>query len=120
MTHTKPTKEAQRLPNGKYGNKKKQSIIIHGGAMRLVVVPTCSNCGADLKKVKMPNIDLRFRCPECNQSIENTRENRCRVCNMLCSDSETYNGHKWGGCPHAGQQYPNGARFRPHNPKVPA
>jgi len=54
----------------------------------------------------------RFKCLNCGQSIENTRENRCKVCHTMCADSETYNSHKWGSCPYAGSAYPVGGMMR--------
>lgn len=88
--------------------KEKQSIIIHSGQARIVVVNACSNCGYKLKinKVEIASILTRFKCPQCGQSIENSNENRCKVCHTMCSDSETYNTHKFEGCSYAGTLYP--------------
>ena len=88
------------------------STIIHGGVSRRVVVKVCPVCGKDLKGIECQNILTRFKCPECNVSIENTNENRCKTCYTMCSDSETYNAHKWGGCSYAGTNYPLGVEMR--------
>lgn len=106
---------------GAASHKAKESIIVHGGVSRVVVVKACSRCGYRLQenKVECQTILTRFQCPQCGQSIVNSNENRCRVCFMLCSNSETYAAHKWGGCPNAGLLYPfNGASVnRDQNPK---
>ena len=95
--------------------KPRQSIVIHGGVSRQVVVKACPNCGQDLKGVECPTIYTRFNCPECGISIENSNENRCRVCFSRCADSETYNAHKHGGCPYAKTLYPGSLLFRGEN-----
>jgi hypothetical protein len=89
-----------------------ESIIIHSGVTRHVVVKFCPNCGKDLKGVQCSTILTRVKCPACKVSIENSNENRCKVCFSKCSDSETYNAHVRGGCPYAGELYPAGLMFR--------
>ena len=97
-----------RKPSGAGSHKIKESIIIHGGVTRIVVVKACSNCGYKLQanKVECQSILTRFKCPQCGNSIENTNQNRCPVCYSMCADSETHNAHKWGGCPLVGLLYP--------------
>jgi predicted RNA-binding Zn-ribbon protein involved in translation (DUF1610 family) len=99
----------------------RDEMIIKYGVTKRVIVPKCPNCGYDLQmgKVEIQTIYTRFKCPECGVSIANTKENRCRVCFLLCSDSETYNAHKWGGCPNAGTLYPFKGMLvmRDENPK---
>jgi hypothetical protein len=95
--------------------KPRQSIVIHGGVSHQVVVKTCPHCGQNLKGIECQTIYTRFQCPECGISIENTNENRCRVCFSLCADSETYNSHKHGGCPYAKTLYPGSLLFRGEN-----
>ena len=96
----------------RWAGRKTKSIIIHGGQSRPVVVKTCSNCGHDVSKQNISTILTRFKCLNCGQSIENTRENRCKVCHTMCADSETYNSHKWAGCPYSGSAYPVGGEMR--------
>jgi predicted RNA-binding Zn-ribbon protein involved in translation (DUF1610 family) len=101
--------------------RRNESLLIHGGVSRVVIVKGCSNCGYRLqeKTVECQTILTRFKCPQCGQSIVNSNENRCKVCFMLCSDSETYNAHKWGGCQNAGTLYPfkGMLAMRDENPK---
>jgi len=93
---------------------KKETIIVLSGVYRPVVIPSCPNCGMDFKvsKVQIQSNQMRFKCPECGISIENTTTNRCSVCQTRCSDSETYNAHRWGGCAYAGVKYPGRERMR--------
>jgi predicted Zn-ribbon and HTH transcriptional regulator len=101
--------------------RRNESLLIHCGVSRVVIVKACSHCGYRLQenKVECQTILTRFRCPQCGQSIVNSNENRCRVCFTLCADSETYNAHKWGGCPNAGTLYPFKGMlvYRDENPK---
>lgn len=98
--------------------KSHESIIIHGGASRIVVVKACSNCGYQLSanRVECLTILTRFKCPSCGQSIENSNTNRCKVCYTLCADSDAYVGHIRAGCPFAGTAYPHGKLLRDENP----
>lgn len=82
--------------------KPRESIVIHGGQSRQVVVRACPECGTSLKGVSCPSISLRFKCPHCHVSIANTNQNRCDVCLVMCSDTEAYNAHVRDGCENAG------------------
>jgi hypothetical protein len=111
--NARTNRENSRGSDGKFApgagsHRGKLSIVIHSGVSKVVIVKGCSNCGHKLQahKVECQTILTRFKCPVCGQSIENTNQNRCTVCHMLCADSETYNSHKWGGCPNAGLLYP--------------
>ena len=114
-------KNTYKHPPGAGSHKAKRGIVIHGGVSRVVIVKGCSNCGYKLQanKVECQTIFTRFECPQCGQSIENTNQNRCPVCHMMCSDSETYNAHKYGGCGFAGLLYPwkGVLAYRDENPK---
>ena len=113
----KNARNARTQPEAKKRWSKK-SIIIHGGQSRPVVVKVCSNCGHDVSKQNISTILTRFKCEKCGQSIENTRENRCKICHTMCADSETYNSHKWDRCPYAGSAYPVGGMMRDKNPVI--
>jgi len=131
--NARTNREASRGENGKLspgaGSHKSmrgipkvlESIIIHSGVSRVVIVKGCSNCGAKLmaNKVTCQTIYTRFKCPQCGQSIENTNVNRCPVCHSMCADSETLNGYVRYGCPYAGRLYPwkGGLVYRDDNPK---
>ena len=108
----------------KHARNQRTSVVIHGGQSKVVIVHSCSNCGYKLQtnKVECATILTRFKCPECGQSIENTNENRCKVCDTMCCNSDAYNAHKWGGCPYAGTLYPytKKLRYRDENLKVTA
>ena len=96
-----------------------ENIIIKSGVFREVVVSFCPWCGLVFdKNVQIQSTKTRFKCPGCHISIENIMQNRCRVCGTLCSDSETYNAHKYGGCPYAKTQYPGSLQFRGDNAVV--
>ena len=108
-------------PKGALSHKSMGIAFINSGVSKVVIVKGCSNCGYRLqeKKVECQTILTRFKCPQCGNSIENSNENRCKVCFMLCSDSETHNAHKWGGCPNADTLYPfkGHLAYRDENPK---
>ena len=90
-----------------------ENIIIKSGVFRQVAVSFCPNCGLTFgKEVTIQSTATRFKCPECKTSNENTRQNRCPVCGILASDSETAKVHLWNGCPNAGTLFPGGLRFR--------
>ena len=90
-----------------------EGIIIKSGVFREVTVSFCPNCGLVFdKSVTIQYTATRFKCPECNTSIENTRQNRCPACGILAPDSETAKVHLWNGCPNAGTLFPGGLRFR--------
>ena len=114
-------KNTYKHPPGAGSHKSREGIVIHSGVTRVVIVKGCSNCGYKLQanKVTCQTIFTRFKCPQCGQSIENSNQNRCSVCHMMCSDSETYNAHKYGGCGFAGRLYPwkGGLAYREENPK---
>ena len=96
----------------KRSRNQRTSIIINGGVSRQVVVPCCPVCGKDLKGVEGQSILTRFKCPDCGTSIENTRNNRCPVCDSLCASSEDLNTHLLNGCAYAGSKYPIGDEMR--------
>ena len=119
-------RDNSRGPDGKFApgagsHKAKQGIVIHSGVSKIVIVKGCSNCGYKLQanKVECQTILTRFKCPQCGNSIENSNRNRCSVCHMMCSDSETHNGHVRYGCPFAGLLYPfkGHLSYRDENPK---
>jgi predicted RNA-binding Zn-ribbon protein involved in translation (DUF1610 family) len=90
-----------------------ESTVIKSGVSRSVIVSFCPNCGLTFgKEVTIQSTATRFKCPECHTSIENTRQNRCPVCGVIASDSETAKVHLWNGCPNAGTLFPGGLRFR--------
>ena len=90
-----------------------KNITIKSGVFRQVTVSFCPNCGLVFdKSVTIQSTATRFQCPECKTSIENTRQNRCPVCGILASDSETAKVHLWVGCPNAGMAFIDGMRVR--------
>jgi endogenous inhibitor of DNA gyrase (YacG/DUF329 family) len=72
------------------------------------VVPLfCPVCGKSFTKLERPTHTLindvlvettRFNCPECGISIEDTKSNRCPDCQIMCSDIQALNIHRFGGC----------------------
>jgi predicted RNA-binding Zn-ribbon protein involved in translation (DUF1610 family) len=90
-----------------------EDYAIKSGITKAVLVSFCPNCGLTFDKtVTIQTTATRFQCPECKASIENTRQNRCPVCGVIASDSETAKVHLWNGCPNAGTLFPGGLRFR--------